>query len=108
MYISNEDLFKDQVFKNMSGDMFLEFCILSGCDFFKLAGTGGRKALKYILKNKKFIDSGIKKEIKEDFTRAIETFKYQVVYCPLEKKNKHLHDLPIELINKNMNFLGII
>ena len=87
-------------FAKFSHDMFLQFCILSGCDFFKISGISTNKAYKLIQKCMNFwdaipaIETMLKRKLTSDvsvqFEKAYMTFKHQVVYCPIEKCMKHL------------------
>ena len=47
---------ENKLFKSFSDDQFLEFCVLSGCDFFKLPKIGSNKAYK-IIRNNSLINS---------------------------------------------------
>ena len=116
-------------FSNFDSDKFLTFCILSGCDYFKVKGMGANNAYKIITNSssyKKCImnicenfnqkNKGKEKldydELIEKFEKAFLTFRYQVVYCPLEKKLRYYSDITkskYKFVNKylnNLDFLG--
>ena len=116
-------------FSEFDSDKFLTFCILSGCDYFKIKSVGANNAYKIITNSpsyKKCImticDNVNKKnkesekldydELIEKFEKAFLTFRYQVVYCPIEKKLKHFSDIKkskykfaAKYLN-NLDFLG--
>ena len=116
-------------FSEFDSDKFLTFCILSGCDYFKIKGVGANNAYKIITNSpsykkciKTLCDNVNKKnkdsekleydELIEKFEKAFLTFRYQVVYCPLEKKLKHFSDITktkYKFASKylnNLDFLG--
>ena len=116
-------------FGNFDSDKFLTFCILSGCDYFKVKGVGANNAYKIITtsssykkcimsicenynkknKDKEKLDYD---ELIEKFEKAFLTFRYQVVYCPIEKKLRYYSDIKkskYKFANKyldNLDFLG--
>ena len=116
-------------FSNFDSDKFLTFCILSGCDYFKVKGVGANNAYKVITssssykkcimnicenfnkknKDKETLDYD---ELIEKFEKAFLTFRYQVIYCPIEKKLRHYSDIKkskYKFANKylnNLDFLG--
>ena len=116
-------------FSEFDSDKFLTFCILSGCDYFKIKGVGANNAYKIITNSssykkciKTLCDNVNKKnkdsekldydELIEKFEKAFLTFRYQVVYCPIEKKLKHFSDITktkYKFASKylnNLDFLG--
>ena len=116
-------------FGNFDSDKFLTFCILSGCDYFKVKGVGTNNAYKVITSSSSYkkcimniCDNYNKKnkdkerldydELIEKFEKAFLTFKYQVVYCPIEKKLRYYSDIKkskYKFANKyldNLDFLG--
>ena len=116
-------------FGNFDSDKFLTFCILSGCDYFKVKGVGTNNAYKIITSSSSYkkcimniCDNYNKKnkdkerldydELIEKFEKAFLTFKYQVVYCPIEKKLRYYSDIKkskYKFANKyldNLDFLG--
>ena len=116
-------------FSNFDSDKFLTFCILSGCDYFKVKGVGANNAYKVITssssykkcilnicenfnkknKDKEKLDYD---ELIEKFEKAFLTFRYQVVYCPIEKKLRYYSDITkskYKFASKylnNLDFLG--
>ena len=116
-------------FSEFDSDKFLTFCILSGCDYFKIKGVGANNAYTIITNSssykkciKTLCDNVNKKnkdsekldydELIEKFEKAFLTFRYQVVYCPIEKKLKHFSDITktkYKFASKylnNLDFLG--
>ena len=116
-------------FGDFDSDKFLTFCILSGCDYFKVKGVGANNAYKVITssssykkcimnicenynkknKDKEKLDYD---ELIEKFEKAFLTFRYQVVYCPIEKKLRYYSDIKkskYKFASKyfdNLDFLG--
>lgn len=82
--MKSEDVIKD--FDDY--DQFLEFCILSGCDFFKMERVGINTAQKLIKKWKSFICIPIQRDevVNTRFFFAKYTFLNQTVYSPVAKK----------------------
>jgi len=116
---------KEIRFKNFSKDKFLSFCILCGCDYLKIKGVGPNlsnealnkfddynKFLGYVF-NKNCIQGSIIETINQ-YERTFLTFRYQVVYCPREKKMKYFHDINdhsysfLEKYKNDLSFLGIL
>jgi len=107
-------------FKNFTQDSFLIFCILCGCDYFKLERCGVKKAYqlanenrdyKEIIKYLKVQNLNITENVEKDFERAFLTFKFQVVFCPIEKKYRYFNDIEnsrYEAIHQisDLSFLG--
>jgi exonuclease-1 len=101
---------KELNFTNFSHEIFLSFCILCGCDYFKLEKCGAKKAYQ-IVKDKKDYNEvllylkhqnlNVNDAIEKDFEKAFLTFKFQVVFCPLIKQNRYFTDLD------DMEFPGI-
>ena len=108
-------------------DKFLSFCILCGCDYFKINGVGSKLAynavkdynnysqsLNYLISKSKSINLN-DKSIIEMFEKAFLAFKYQIVYCPIEKKMKYFRDIhenkyPFmnKYLQKGFDFVGKI
>ena len=93
---------KDVDFTLFSKDKFLWYCILSGCDYFKLKGVGIKTAYSAIKERNSYKDSlqllrlnskYIPPNCEEEFEKAFLTFKFQVIYCPVEKKMKYFNDI---------------
>ena len=112
-------------FEKFGEDRFLTFCILSGCDYFKIKGIGIKNAYKIInssssfqncweLIKKNYPNVVITNEIKEQFEKAFLTFRYQVVYCPKRKEMVYSNSITegkykfIEKYKKDLSFLGKI
>ena len=114
-------------FSNFDSDKFLTFCILSGCDYFKVKGVGANNAYKVITSsssykkcilnicenfNKKNQDKLNYDDLIEKFEKAFLTFRYQVVYCPIEKKLRYYSDIKKSKYKfsskylNNLDFLG--
>lgn len=126
MEINMNDLSKVEEldFKGFDSDMLLLMCILSGCDYVdSIKGIGLKKAhwlvyengndlkliLKKIRREGKFL---IPQEYEKVYETALLTFKFQYVYCPIQKVIVHLNSLeehPLrELLEsyENIDFLG--
>lgn len=100
-------------FTRYDEDKFLQFCILSGCDYFKLKGVGCKKAYN-VMKEKSNYKENIEilrrlhnndisqQDLVEKFEKAFLTFKYQVIYCPIEKATRYSNDV----LNSPYNFLS--
>ncbi|GMH41851.1 hypothetical protein BSKO_09761 [Bryopsis sp. KO-2023] len=84
--------------------MFLEMCIMAGCDFLKtLQGVGMKKAHKQIQTSRNFVKAckilrfssqSVPKNFESDFQKVIWLFRHQRVYCPEAKELVHLTPLP--------------
>jgi exonuclease-1 len=124
--ISLKDLpkVKELDFTMFNHDRFLYFCILSGCDYFKVKGIGHKKAYQFIrdtngdymtcirnLKlNPKYYNN-LPMKAEEVFEKAFLTFKFQVIYCPLEKRMRYLNDITDTIYTQvykydDLTFLG--
>ncbi|CAD6201463.1 GSCOCG00000263001-RA-CDS [Cotesia congregata] len=103
-------------------DKFRHMCILSGCDYLpSLPGIGLNKAFKFILKN---TDPDIHKalvrlssylnmkslcvtpEYRDGFIRALVTFKHQLVFCPIQRKQVRLIPPPPEVTPEQLHHAG--
>ncbi|CAA3016741.1 exonuclease 1 [Olea europaea subsp. europaea] len=95
--------------------MFLEMCIISGCDYLQsLPGIGLKKSHALVKKFKSY-DKIIKHLIynsvtvtplyEESFKKAILTFLHQRVYDPVTEDIVHLSE-PSDDINDNLDFLA--
>ena len=111
-------------FSNFDEDKFLTFCILSGCDYFKIRGVGTNNAYKIITSSssyKKCISAICNRkecgdlkyeDLIEKFEKAFLTFRYQVVYCPIEKRLRYYSNIrksKYKFASKymdNLDFLG--
>jgi len=93
---------RDLSFVGFTPEMFLEMCVLSGCDYLpSLNGVGIKKAHGLIrrfrtyskaLRHMKFEGVAVPKEYEARFQDALLTFRFQWVYCPKRQKNVHLND----------------
>lgn len=111
---------KDYNFHNFTHDNFLIFCILSGCDYFKLERCGAKKAYIIAKEKRDYKDTAkllklqnfnLSDTIEKDFERAFLTFKFQVVFCPLEKKYRYFNDIDSTIYTNiksytDLSFLG--
>ena len=112
-------------FSTFSDDKFLTFCILAGCDYFKLKGVGIKIAYNAIknvssytqclaLLHNKNSSQLPTQEIVTKFEKAFLTFKYQVVYCPIRKEMIYWNtpdETKYKFLSKyksDLSFLGII
>ena len=111
-------------FRNFDEDKFLTFCILSGCDYFKIRGVGANNAYKIITSsssykkcitaicNRKECGDLKYEDLIEKFEKAFLTFRYQVVYCPIEKRLRYYSNIKkskYKFATKyldNLDFLG--
>lgn len=87
-----------------SQDMFLTACIMSGCDYLdSIKGIGFKTACELVRKHKiisailtaisaKYL---IPPEYSKNFAKAFLTFKYQVVYSMVEKRQIYLHSIEL-------------
>lgn len=82
-------------FKNYN--QFLEMCIMSGCDFFKINNVGIATAWKLLKKHESFICCPFDKSYRTKFYMAKFLFLNQVVYCPRDRIMKRLNNF--NLIN---------
>ena len=92
-------------FSCFNDDKFLSFCILCGCDYFKINGVGSKLAYYAVKDYDNYIQSinFLIKKIKnvnineriliEMFEKAFLAFRYQIIYCPIEKKMKYYRDI---------------
>ncbi|XP_008554428.1 exonuclease 1 isoform X2 [Microplitis demolitor] len=103
-------------------DRFRHMCILSGCDYLpSLPGIGLSKACKFVLKNS---DPDIHKalgrlssylnmkslsvtpEYRDSFIRALITFKHQLAFCPMQRKQVRLTTPPPEVTPEQLHHAG--
>ncbi|KAK0168682.1 hypothetical protein PV327_002458 [Microctonus hyperodae] len=103
-------------------EKFRHMCILSGCDYLaSLPGIGLQKACKFVVKNS---DSDIQRalgrlssylnmkslivttEYREAFMRALVTFKHQLVFCPLQRKQVRLTPPSEEVTPEQLHHAG--
>ena len=98
LYYKKEDL----DLEGLSWEDFRTLCVLSGCDYLPggLKGMGIRKGLKMIKSNT--IDTVLKditEEFKEQVRTAIDAFRYQIVYDPVNQVQRTLELIIEEKIN---------
>ncbi|XP_015598818.1 exonuclease 1 isoform X2 [Cephus cinctus] len=103
-------------------DKFRYMGILSGCDYLaSLPGIGLNKACRFIIKN---TDSDIhralcrlgsylnmktlvvSKEYRDAFMRALITFKHQLVFCPLQRKQVRLNPPTNDITQEQLYYAG--
>lgn len=103
-------------------DKFLYMCILSGCDYLpSLHGIGLKKAKKFISMNsdcdihKALINLGtclnmkslvVPKEYRDSFIKAFITFKHQLVFCPLQRKQVRLNPPTADVTQDQLCYAG--
>ncbi|VDN33883.1 unnamed protein product [Gongylonema pulchrum] len=73
--------------ENFDFEKFRRICILAGCDYLQVLPRLPRYLNMNSLK--------ITKQFISDFIRAENTFLYQVVFDPIERKQRPLHDYPL-------------
>ncbi|KAI4486912.1 hypothetical protein M0802_012231 [Mischocyttarus mexicanus] len=104
-------------------DKFMYMCILSGCDYLaSLRGIGLMKAKKFI----KSINSNcdiynaltnlgyclkmksldVSKEYRDNFIKAFITFKHQLVFCPLQRKQVRLNPPTADVSEEQLHHAG--
>eukprot|EP00698_Gefionella_okellyi_P002766 TRINITY_DN1262_c0_g1_i1.p1 TRINITY_DN1262_c0_g1~~TRINITY_DN1262_c0_g1_i1.p1 ORF type:complete len:483 (+),score=49.70 TRINITY_DN1262_c0_g1_i1:236-1684(+) len=102
-------------FANWTMDMFLEFCILSGCDFLVSPPGMGVKTANRLIRRYRCFQRAVE-EIKREFSVAADyevkfqqaffTFKHQRVFDIQRKMVQHLHPLPEGAAETDLSFLG--
>lgn len=98
MLFESSRLDKLPFFESYSFNKFQTFCILAGCDYFKLPNTRGKTALKHMktyYKNNKLsirpllfklnVKENMIDEYERKFYKAMLAFQLHVVYCPFAK-----------------------
>ncbi|ETO30367.1 hypothetical protein RFI_06751, partial [Reticulomyxa filosa] len=104
-------------FANWTHDMFVDMCILSGCDYLvSIPGIGIKTAHQLISKHGNYqkvvqqLRSEGKIKIPENypelFQKAKWSFRHQTVYDKELKRLVHLNPLPVDLGNQDIFFLG--
>lgn len=116
----NEDLqaAREMDLKGWTQSMLRHMCIMAGCDYLEgLNGFGVKKAQQWI---KKYRDDmqrifnllkadrnvGFSDDYETRFKKADMTFKHQRVYDPRNQAIRPLLDLPVELANEELDFIG--
>ncbi|XP_076628565.1 exonuclease tos isoform X1 [Colletes latitarsis] len=109
--------------EHFSIDNFRYMCILSGCDYLpSLPGIGLSKAKKFIMINtdcdihraltrlasylnmKSLV---VTKEYRDAFILAVITFKHQLVYCPLQRKQVRLNPPVLDVTEEQLYYAGV-
>ncbi|VDO28607.1 unnamed protein product, partial [Onchocerca flexuosa] len=97
--------------ENFDFDKFRRICILSGCDYLQagLPGVGLNKAAAFFAKTNgrnlyqvlprlpRYLNKNslkVTKQFIEDFIRAENTFLYQIIFDPIEKRQRPLNEYP--------------
>ncbi|KAF8107807.1 hypothetical protein N665_0116s0014 [Sinapis alba] len=106
---------KELSLSGFSGQMLLEMCILSGCDYLQsLPGMGLKRAHTLITKFKsydrvikhlKYSTVSVPPLYEDSFKKAMLTFKHQRVYDPKAEDVVHLSDIS-EDIGEDSDFVG--
>ncbi|XP_043526477.1 uncharacterized protein LOC122537409 isoform X3 [Frieseomelitta varia] len=108
--------------EHFSMDDFLYMCILSGCDYLpSLPGIGLNKARKFVkintdcdihraltrlgsyLNMKSLV---VTKEYRDSFILAVITFKYQLIFCPLTRKQIRLNSPTADITKEQLYYAG--
>lgn len=108
--------------RNFTFEKFRRMCILSGCDYLpSLPGIGLQKAKKFfgVTMNEdmrkalpklpsylKMKGLKVDKEYIEGFLRAENTFKYQIVFCPFERKLVPLNPYDDNVNPQDLDYAG--
>uniref|UniRef100_A0A1I8EVM4 Exonuclease 1 n=1 Tax=Wuchereria bancrofti TaxID=6293 RepID=A0A1I8EVM4_WUCBA len=98
--------------ENFDFDKFRRICILSGCDYLQagLPGVGLNKAAAFFAKTNgrnlyqvlprlpRYLNKNslkVTKQFIDDFIRAENTFLYQIVFDPVERRQRPLNEYPL-------------
>ncbi|KAL4002922.1 hypothetical protein ACH3XW_5470 [Acanthocheilonema viteae] len=98
--------------ENFDFDKFRRICILSGCDYLQagLPGVGLNKAAAFFAKTSdknlnqvlprlpRYLNKNslkVSKQFISDFIRAENTFLYQIIFDPVEKRQRPLNEYPL-------------
>ncbi|XP_076178157.1 exonuclease tos isoform X2 [Ptiloglossa arizonensis] len=109
--------------EHFSIENFRYMCILSGCDYLpSLPGIGLNKAKKFIMKN---TDNNIHRALtrlgsylnmkslvvtekyRDAFILAVITFKHQLVFCPLQRKQVRLNPPTSDVTEEQLYYAGV-
>ena len=93
--------------RSWTSNMFLTFCILSGCDYLDQIPQVGNKTAYQLVHNyknyKRILDFlriqnkyVIPMDYEKNFVKAFLTFKFQFVYCPIQNAIINLNQVRIE------------
>ena len=114
-------LCKELNFASFTEEMFIQTCILSGCDYIEsITGIGlktghalitkfkdYKEVIRNLIINPKYI---VPKGYEEGFEKAFLTFYLQLIYCPIKKRIVHLNDVlkykKVLEKYKDLSFLG--
>ncbi|KAL1834059.1 exonuclease 1 isoform X2 [Daucus carota subsp. sativus] len=106
---------KDLNLTGFTKQMFLEMCILSGCDYLQsLPGMGLKKAhglvkkfksYDKVIKHLKYSNIAVPPLYEEFFRKALLTFQHQRVYDPIKADIVHLSDISYN-DGEDIDFLG--
>uniref|UniRef100_A0A5B7CBH9 Exonuclease 1 n=1 Tax=Davidia involucrata TaxID=16924 RepID=A0A5B7CBH9_DAVIN len=106
---------KELNFTGFTKQMFLEMCILSGCDYLQsLPGMGLKRAYalvkkfksyENVIKHLKYSTVAVPPSYEESFKKAVLTFQHQRVYDHTTEDIVHLSD-PSDNIGDDLDFLG--
>ncbi|KAH9113826.1 hypothetical protein LEN26_007237 [Aphanomyces euteiches] len=108
---------KSLSFVGFSEDMFLDMCILSGCDYVaSIPGMGIKKSHALVLRygNSQKVIRALRLEGKLKIAKSYETqvaqarltFRHQRVYDPITKTLVHVIPLAPSMLDQEMDFLG--
>ncbi|XP_078041302.1 exonuclease tos isoform X2 [Augochlora pura] len=113
----------DMQAEQFSMDSFRYMCILSGCDYLpSLPGIGLSKAKKFIMLNTdsniyrgltrlgsylKMKSLVVTKDYRDAFILADITFKHQLVFCPLQRKQVRLNPPSPDITEEQLYYAGV-
>ncbi|CAG9462848.1 unnamed protein product [Pedinophyceae sp. YPF-701] len=90
--------------KGFSPEMFMQMCVLFGCDFLpsgkgvgpKTAHAAMKKTRSWVkaCKHLRFNGIALPRGYEASFQRAIWTFRHQRIYCPKRQRIAHVTDIP--------------
>lgn len=102
--------------KKWTHDQFVLMCVLAGCDYLKSVKSIGLKtAYKYVSQHGELrqIIQKLKRDIgkvptdyEEQFLKALYSFKYHKVFCPLKGQMVNLNPVPEDVEMTDLSFLG--
>jgi exonuclease-1 len=103
-----DDIYKSDKFKDWDYETLLEYCILCGCDYFKIKGVGSNIAYNLMKKYKRFYKINEKFMNKVNFInfyKAKSVFLKQMIYCPILNKRMPLDENNNESVGENYSDL---
>jgi exonuclease-1 len=101
------NLYNHPKFANFNPNNLLQFCILSGCDYFKVNGIGIKKSYLIINTFNTIINAdqstydhlytkyNYTNNNHQDFITTFLLFNYHIVYCPKINDQRYLYDISI-------------